>query len=277
MKKTDELESSPISRLLLKFSIPAMIGTVTTSLYNVVDRMFLGHYIGSNGIAATTVAFPLMMIMMAFGMLIGFGTTSQISIKLGEKKFEEAEKLLGQGIFLFIAFSVVLTLFSLHFLKPLLHLFGSTKIIYPFASDYLSIVLIGTLAHEISFGVNSFIRGEGSPKVAMITMLVGGLANIVLDYIFIARFGWGMKGAAWATVIGYSISAIWVTYYYISGKSVVKLKLRNIGFTYQSVKSVVVMGSPHFVMNTIASLQMAIFNNQLAKMVVKQQSLLWES
>jgi putative MATE family efflux protein len=265
MHHTKELENAPIGRLLIKLSIPAIAGTVITSLYNITDRIFLGRFVGEHGIAATTVAFPLMLIMMAFGMLIAFGTNSQISIKLGEKKHEEAEKLLGQGILLFLIFSVVFTAGSLFFLKDLLRFFGASPSIMPYATEYLSIVLIGTLPHEISFGVNSFIRGEGNSKAAMYTMIIGGVLNIILDYLFIVRFGWGMKGAAWATVLGYSISALWVLQYYWSGKSTVKLKLSNLKYKWHSVRTVLKMGSPHFIMNILSSLQFSLFNNQLGK------------
>lgn len=265
MKQTKDLETQPIGKLLIKFSIPAITGTVITSFYNIVDRIFLGRYVGENGIAATTVSMPMMMIIMAVGMLIGFGTNSQISIRLGEKKPEEAEKLLGQGFFLFVASSILLTLVSWVYLEPMLVFFGSTEKILPYASTYLGIVLFGILPHQISFGVNSFIRGEGNPKVAMTTMLIGGILNVILDYLFIAVMGWGMMGAAWATVIGYSVSALWVVHYYLSGRSTVKLRLNNFNMKLDSVKQVLLMGSPHFIMNMISSVQFSLFNNQLAK------------
>lgn len=265
MSQTQELETASIGRLLLKFSIPAIIGTLVTSLYNVVDRIFLGRYVGEVGIGATAVSFPLMMIMMATGMLIGFGTNSLISIKLGEKKPKEAEELLGQGIFLFCFQGLLLTVFGLIFLEPILRLFGATDTILPTASTYLGIVLIGTIPHEISFGVNNFIRGEGNPRVAMVTMVTGGLINIALDYLFIAKWGWGASGAAYATVIGYSISAIWVLYHYLSGKSVVKFHFSNFTMKWKSVRRVMIMGSPQCTMGFIASIITSIFNNQLAK------------
>ncbi|MFZ5951311.1 MAG: MATE family efflux transporter [Candidatus Rifleibacteriota bacterium] len=265
MTQTKELENSPISLLLLKFSIPAITGTVITSFYNIVDRMFLGHYVGEAGIAATTVAMPMMMIIMAIGMLIGFGTNSQISIRLGEKKYEEAEKLLGQGLFLFFVTSVALSIVSLLSLDHLLRFFGATPEIMPFARPYLSIVLIGILPHQLSFGANSFIRGEGNPRTAMATMLIGGILNVILDYIFIARWGWGMQGAAWATVIGYSVSATWVIHYFVGGRSLVKFHGANFTMKQDSVRQVLLMGSPHFIMNMISSVQMSLFNNQLVK------------
>ncbi len=265
MKQTKDLEAKPIGLLLLKFSIPAITGTVITSFYNIVDRIFLGHYVGENGIAATTIAMPMMMIIMAIGMLIGFGTNSQISIRLGEKNHEEAERLLGQGLFLFFVTSVGLSFASLAVLDQLLTFFGATPEILPYARPYLGIVLIGILPHQLSFGANSFIRGEGNPKTAMATMLIGGILNVILDYVFIARMGWGMEGAAWATVIGYSVSAIWVVHYFVSGRSLVHFRIANFRMRKDSVRQVMVMGSPHFIMNMISSVQMSLFNNQLAR------------
>ncbi len=264
MKQTRDLECLPISKLLIKFSVPAMTGTIITSLYNIVDRIFLGRYVGELGIAATTVSMPLMMIIMAIGMLIGFGTNSQISIRLGEKRTDEAEQLLGQGMFLFVSTSIVLTILALIFMEPLLVMFGATEGVLPYAKTYLSIVVIGTITHQISFGANSFIRGEGNPRVAMATMLIGGILNVILDYIFIGLFGWGMAGAAWATVIGYSVSAAWVLHYYLSGKSALKLRLKYFKIRNDLLNSVLIMGSPSFIMNMIASVQMSLFNNQLA-------------
>ncbi len=264
-KQTKELEFMPIGKLLLRFSIPAIAGTLINAMYNVVDRIFLGRYVGEMGIAATTVSMPMMMIIMAVGMLIGFGTNSQISIRLGEKKQEEAERLLGQGWFLFTVTSLILTVLSIWKMDDLLVLFGASEQVLPYARSYAVIVMIGNLPHEISFGANSFIRGEGNPRFAMVTMMIGGLMNVILDYIFIARWGWGMEGAAWATVIGFSISALWVFSYYYRGKSIVKLRLKYFKLQKDLINGVLMMGSPNFIMNLVASVQTSIFNNQLLK------------
>lgn len=263
--QTKDLEFMPIGQLLLRFSIPAITGTVVNALYNVVDRIFLGHYVGEMGIAATTVTMPMMMIIMAVGMLIGFGTNSQISIRLGEKRQEEAERLLGQGWFLFVFTSLALTVLTIWKMDELLVLFGASEQVLPYARAYATIVMIGNLPHEISFGANSFIRGEGNPRFAMITMIIGGVINVILDYIFIVLMGWGMEGAAWATVIGYSISALWVFSYYYRDRSVVKLRLKHFKLHPSLIYGVIMMGSPNFIMNLVASVQASIFNNQLLK------------
>lgn len=264
-EQTKELEFAPVGKLLVKLSIPAMVGTFVTSLYNIVDRMFLGHYIGEVGIAATTVAFPIMMMIMAVGMLIAFGSNSQLSIKLGEKNYEEADRLLGQGWFLLIASSLTITVFSITFMEPLLRFFGASDSIMDAAKTYTTIVMLGSVSHEISFAANNFVRGEGNAKFAMITMIIGGVINIVLDYTFIAIFQWGMAGAAWATVIGYTVSAMWVYSYYLRGKSVVKLKWKNFKIHKDLILRVLEMGCPNFVMNIIGSLQAALFNNLLVQ------------
>ena len=262
-QQTKDLAEMPVSRLLLKFAIPAGVGVCINTMYNIVDRVFLGHYVGETGLAATTVSMPMMMICMGISMLIGFGTNSQISIRLGEKKVDEAEKLLGQGWFLFILTSLLLTVFSLIFMEPLLKLFGASEAIMPYAKAYANIVMLGSITHEISFGANSFIRGEGNPKVAMNTMLIGGIANLILDYIFVAVCGWGMEGAAWATVIGFSLSSAWVYYYYYSGNSVLKLRREYFKIHPELLGQVFLMGSPNCLMQLTASFQASILNNQL--------------
>jgi len=151
-------------------------------------------------------------------------------------------------------------------MKPLLMLFGATDNILPYAETYLSIVVIGTLTHLISFGANSFIRGEGNPRVAMGTMLIGGILNVILDYLFIVVFKWGIAGAAWATVTGYSVSSLWVLHYFLKGQSLLKLRRKHFRVNLESTKNVLLMGSPHFIMNFISSIQMSIFNNQLARL-----------
>lgn len=264
-KQTKELETLPVSKLMLRFTIPALTGLFINTMYNMVDRVFLGHYVGEEALAATTIVMPLMMICMAVSMLIAFGTNSQISIKLGEKKVEEAEKLLGQGWFLFVVTSIIFTILSLIFMDPLLRLFGASENILPLARTYATIIIIGSLTHEISFGANSFIRGEGNPKVAMNTMIIGGLTNLVLDYFFVAVFGWGIAGAALATVIGFTLSAIWVFNYYRSGKSLLKLKRKHFKIHPGLLPHVLIMGSPNFLMQITGSIQSTLLNNQLLK------------
>ena len=262
-QQTRQLEESPIAQLLIKFSIPAVIGTFINSLYNVVDRIFIGQGVGPDGLAAAMISFPLVVIVMAFGMLIAFGSNALISIRLGEKNKDEAEKILGQALVLFFAFAAVFTTLGLVFLTPLLKLFGASSSVLPLAQDYMQIILIGTLSHEISFGVNNFIRGEGNFRIAMLTMLVGAGMNMILDPIFIFGLDLGMRGAAWATVISQSLAAVWVMWYYLSGRSVLKIRRKYLQVSWDLSRRVMGIGSPPFVMNIANVFILAIVNNSL--------------
>ncbi len=262
-QQTQQLEHAPIGSLLLKFAIPATIGTFMNSIYNVVDRIYIGQGIGADGLAAAMIAFPLMMMVMAVGMLIGFGTNSLISIRLGEKNTQAAEELLGQAVFLFLVFSLVFTTFGLIYLEPLLVLFGASEQVMPLALEYTRIIIIGVLFHEISFGVNNFIRGEGNPRIAMYTMILGAGLNIILDPIFIFGLNMGMQGAALATIIAQFISALWVMWYFLSGKSVLKIQPHYFKIKLNLLRRVFVIGSPPFFMNIANVFIFAFVNNQL--------------
>jgi len=262
-KQTKQLGEASIGKLLYKFSLPATIGTFVNSLYNVVDRIFIGQGVGPDGLAAAMIAFPIMMMVMAVGMLIGFGSNTLISIKLGEKDKEGAEQILGQALLLFVLFAMFFTLTGLVFLTPLLKLFGASAAVLPLAREYTSIILIGIVFHLISFGANNFIRGEGNPRVAMITMIIGAGLNIILDPIFIFGLDMGMKGAALATIIAQAAAALWVVYYYISGKNVLKVHKHYFKIKWQSTKKVMVIGSPAFFMNFANVFILAFVNNSL--------------
>jgi len=254
----------PIAWLLLKFSLPAMLGTMMNAAYNIVDRIFVGRTVGDEGLAALTVSFPIMLIMMGFGMMFGFGSTALISIRLGQNRRDEAERILGQGVCLFTILSIVFMVFSLSLLTPLLRLFGATDNILPYARQYMTVIVFGVFFHEISFGVNGFIRGEGNPSAAMVTMLLGSCGNIFLDWLFVWRWGWGVQGAALATVLAQGVAASWVFYYYLSGRSLLKMRWKYIRIDPQLTRRVMILGFPPFFMNIANCVQYAFMNNRLA-------------
>ncbi|MFA5537136.1 MAG: MATE family efflux transporter [Bacillota bacterium] len=263
LDRTKHLGEAPIPGLLIKFSLPAIVGMVVNALYNVVDRIFIGHGVGDIGIAGITVGFPMSIIMMAFGMLIGIGATSLISIRIGEQKHEEAEAIMANGTLLLILSSLGITVVSLIWLEPLMVLFGANAEIMPYALDYMKIIVSGSLLMGIGFGMNNFIRAEGNPKIAMYTMLIGAAVNTILDPIFIFGFGWGMKGAAWATVIAQGVSSVWVLSYFLTGKSSLKLRLKNFPLRRKYVSSILAVGSAPFLMQMAASLLTVILNKNL--------------
>lgn len=263
MDHTKQLGEARISKLLLKFSIPAITGMVVNALYNVVDRIFIGQGVGRMGIAGLTVAFPLMTVMMALSMLIGLGATALISIRLGEQRKEEAELIIGNAMICLIGIALTVTALGLIFLDPLLRMFGASLEVLPFARVYMRIILLGEVFMSIGFGMNHFIRAEGNPKIAMLTMLLGAITNTILDPIFIFVFGWGVKGAAWATIISQAVTAAWVLSYFLRKKSHLRIQIRNLKLKLAVVREITAIGSAPFMMQMAASVIGIILNNSL--------------
>jgi putative MATE family efflux protein len=206
---------------------------------------------------------PIMLIGFAFGLMIGIGATALISIRLGEQNKDQAEQIMGNAAVMLFLISVALMVPGLVFLTPLLKVFGATDTILPYAQDYMRIIILGWLFQVFGFGLNNFIRGEGNPKMAMLTMLIGSIINMILDPIFIFGFGWGMKGAAWATVISQLISAVWVLYYFLSGKSVLKIRVKYFRLKPSLMVKILALGGAPFLMHISDSMMSAILNNQL--------------
>lgn len=265
MDHTKQLGEARISKLLLKFSIPAITGMVVNALYNVVDRVFIGQGVGRMGIAGLTIAFPLMTVMMALAMLIGLGATALISIRLGEQRKEEAELIIGNAMVCLIGIALTVTIIGLIFLDPLLRMFGASLEVLPFARAYMRIILLGEVFMSVGFGMNHFIRAEGNPKLAMLTMLLGAITNTILDPIFIFVFGWGVEGAAWATIISQAASAVWVVAYFLRKKGHLRLRIRNLRLKPTVVREITAIGSAPFLMQMAASVIGIILNNSLVR------------
>jgi putative MATE family efflux protein len=261
--RTAQLGTASIGRLLLRFSVPAIVGMLVQSLYNVVDRIFIGNGVGPLGLAGATVSFPFMLVFMAFGMLVGIGGGSLLSISLGEGKKDFAESVLNNAFVLIIIVSAVLTVAGLAFLDPLLRFAGASDAILPFARSYMRIILFGVVLNSIGFGMNNFIRGEGNPKMAMGTMLIGAVLNTILDPIFIFVLDMGIAGAAWATIISQGVSAVWVLRYFMGGKSHLVLDASKMKLRRDVVLRIFAIGSAPFSMQLAASALNTILNNRL--------------
>ncbi len=263
-QKHKELGEEPINKLLWKFSLPGIVGMLVNSLYNIVDRIFIGNGVNSDAIGGLTVAFPLMIITMAISMLFGVGASTLMSIKLGEHNHEAAEKLLGQGFILLIIAGLIPTVIGLPFLEKLLILFGAIDGILQPAIDYTFIILLGNVAASVGFGMNNFVRAEGSPQIAMITMLISALINIALDYIFIFPLQMGVAGAAWATVIAQVASAIWVLYFFtLHPKTTLHLKKQYFKLNFSLVKRIVTIGLAPCLMQLCQSMLILIINHRI--------------
>jgi putative MATE family efflux protein len=263
LDRSAQLGQGSIPGLLLRFSAPAIVGMMAQALYNLIDRIFIGRAIGSDGIAAIAVAFPFMLIVLAFGMLIGFGATAQISIRLGERRKADAERILGNAVVLLVGASLLITVVGLLLLDPILKLFGASGAVLPYAQDYLRIIILGTLFQMFGFGLNATIRGEGNPRIAMLSMLISVVLNVILAPIFIFVFGWGMNGAALATVLSQAASAVWVLAYFLGGASVLRFHARNFRLDRSICAGIFVIGSPPFAMQLAACALQAILNQQL--------------
>jgi len=261
---TKMLDRESIGSLLMKLSIPAAVGMIVQSLYNIVDAIFVGRGVGSLGIAGITVSFPIQIIIMALAQMIGIGSASIISRSLGAKDLDRAERSLGNAfsLSLIIGFSVLAS--GLVFINPLLQVFGATKTILPYAKQYMSVILLGSVFTTFGMALNSVVRAEGNAKIAMFTMLIGAISNIILDPIFIFVFKMGIRGAAIATVISQFITFIWLLIYYLNGKSVMTLRFKNFAFDFRIAKETFAIGVSSFIRQVTASLMIAILNHTLA-------------
>ena len=259
------LATEPVGKLLLKYSVPAIIGMIVNALYNVVDRIFIGNIPGVGALAITGVGvtMPIMTIILAFGMLIGIGSTANISIKLGQGKRDDAEIIIGNSITLSVIISLAISIIGILFGDVILKSFGASESTLYYAKSYIYIVLGGSIFNLLAFSLNNTIRGDGNPKLAATIMVVGCLTNIVLDAVLIFVFNMGIQGAAIATVTSQAVTAIWGLTYYIKGKSNLKLKKSNLKLNKDIVKIIFAIGSAQFAMQIAASLVQIISNNAL--------------
>ncbi|WP_343032812.1 MATE family efflux transporter [Anaerotalea alkaliphila] len=254
-----------IHKLLVRFSLPAIVGMTVNSLYNVVDRIFIGNSpdLGADGLAGITVAFPLMILLLSVGILFGLGGATIFSIRLGEGRQEAAEHALGNAFTLLAASGVLFLLLGQAFVRPLLAAFGAGGTVLPHAVAYMRVVLFGAVFQMGSIGLNNFIRADGNPKIAMQTMFLGAGTNILLDPVFIFGLRMGMAGAALATVLAQGLSYAWVVSYFLGKRSRSKLRLRHLRPEPGLVGRIAVLGLPESSLQVANSLLNAILNKSL--------------
>ncbi|MDR2642864.1 MAG: MATE family efflux transporter [Planctomycetaceae bacterium] len=261
--KTRQLGERSIVILLAGFSIPSIAATLVTASHGIINRIFVGQTLGTEGIAAVTITIPIFTLMLAFGMTIGIGSNTLLSIRLGERRYDEAERIIGQSIVLFILLGVCFMFFGLLAGEPLLRFFGADDAVMPYAKEYLSVMVCGAFFHEMSFGVNGFLRGEGKPRIAMITILIAALLNIFFDWLFLIQFRTEIWGAAYATVLSQFFSTCWVAFHYVSGNTVLKWRLKYFRIDFKLANEVFVLGLPPFIMQAVACILQALQMNQL--------------
>lgn len=264
MREHEFMAQQNIGRLLWKFSWPAMVGMLCTALYNVVDRIFVGQGVGSLAIAATTVAFPLMIILLALSLIIGVGATALISIRLGEQRKNEAEVIMANATVLLAILPLLFMIFYMAFPDPILRLFGASEEVLPYARDFMQIIMLGSVFGGLSMGMNNFIRAEGNPIRAMSTQVLGAVINGVLNYVFIFQLGMGIKGSALATICGQAFSTLWIVSYYWSGRSLLKFRLKNFRLNLLLIGRICAIGFAPFAMQLASCLQQVILNRTVA-------------
>lgn len=267
MDKQKELGTASIISLVIKYSVPAIIAMMVNSLYTTIDRMFIGRIpdVGAIAMSGVGITMPITYVIMGLGMLVGVGTAASISIKLGQGKRKVAENLLGNAVTLTFIISVIVTVLGLGFSGRILNLLGASSETLIYAQQFINILLFGTVFNITGFALNQSIRSDGNPKMAMISMLIGAILNIILDPIFIFVFGWGIKGAAFATVLSQAVSSIWIFYYFTKGKSNLKIKRENLILKKRLVKSIFIIGMSPCAMQIAASLVQVISNTALLK------------
>ncbi len=254
-----------LSALLIRFSAPAMAGMFSSALYNIISRIYVGQDVGAAGLAAITLLFPLSLIYMAFSALIGIGSNSLFSIRLGEHQTEEARRILGNGFILLMIVATTLTVLSYAFLDPILVLLGADSEVLPLARAYTEIVLPGYLLFGIGAGMNHFIRSSGRPKIAMATQMFGAFINLVFGPLFIFTFHWGIRGAAAATVLGQVASCSWVMYFFLRGNTMYRLRLVYCKVKKRIVLGCLAIGFSQFAFQIASSVLNFILNHALLK------------
>lgn len=261
--KTERMGEYPVGKLLLEFSIPAIIAMIANALYNVVDSIFVGRGVGSLALTAVTIAFPIMIVLMAFAMLIGIGATALISLKLGQQKREEAEQILGTAFALTFITGIGISMAILLFLDPILRFLGATPDVFDYAKQFTTVILIGAVFQFISFGLNNIIRAEGNPMISMVTMLFSAGLNTILNPLFIFVFHWGVIGSASATVITQIIVSGYIIYHFTIGHSNLKLYKKNFRVRFDLLGKIAAIGLSPFLLQMAASVTFFIFNNNL--------------
>lgn len=265
-KATNDFGVGSVYKAILRMAVPITLAQLINILYSIVDRMYIGHIDGAGSLALTGLGLcmPVISAVMAFARLAGMGGAPLCSIARGRGDLEEAENIMGNSFSLLMIFAVGLTLLGEIFLEPLLYAFGASIDTIGYAMEYGRIYLAGNVFVLITLGMNSFINSQGFARTGMMTTLLGAVANIILDPIFIFVFGWGVRGAAWATVISQGLSALWVMQFLLGKKAILRLKLGCMKLRAKLVKKILSLGFSGFVMAMTNSAVQVACNSVLA-------------
>jgi len=263
---TERIGKEPIGKLLLTFSIPAVIGMLVNAVYNIVDRIYIGQGVDSLGIAGVGLVMPVMMIIQAVSMLVGIGANSLFSIRLGQNRSDEVEKIMGNAFTLLFLIPGVCIIVCMIFMEPILRdVMKAEGEVYNYAVSYLRVILYGAIFAAMSPGLTHFIRSDGHPKTSMLVQIVGAVTNIILDPIFIFTFGMGVAGAAWATIISQFVSFVFVLGYFSSRWTRLRFRFRNMKIDLKLAGSILAIGFAPFIMQLAMSLVGILQNATIIK------------
>lgn len=262
-EQSSRLGTEPIPKILVKLALPAMVGMIVMALYNVVDAIYVARGVGTIGVAAVSIAFPVQMLVMAVAAIFGIGGGALISIALGAEDLERANRVFGNVIGLVIFFSTCAALIGLTLLTPMLLLFGSSETILPYARDYLGIILYSTVFFAFAFTANNIIRAEGNAKTAMLTMIISAVLNVIITPIFIFGFEMGIRGAAFGTVVAQGITVVYLVIYFLTGRSSLTFISAFLIPQVTIIRQVVAIGASAFVRQAASSIMLIVVNNLL--------------
>ena len=258
-----ELGTKPIGALLWQYSLPAIIAMVASSIYNIVDSIFVGQGLGDEAISGMAVASPFMNLSAAFGAMIGIGASTVISVRLGQGKYDEAQHILGNTISLNIVLGVIFTVVCLPFLDEILYLFGASEVTLPYARQYMLIILLGNMVTHLYYGLNAVLRSAGHPRMAMSCTFLAIIINCLLDPLFIFVFHWGIQGVAWATIIAQAIAFCWQLRLFSRPTELLHLRRGIYRLRLDIVRQCLAIGLSPFLMNSCACLVVLFCNNRL--------------
>lgn len=266
-QNNDFLGTEPVGKLLWKLSVPAIAAQIVNLLYNLVDRVYIGHMPGNGDLALTGVGvcMSVIMIVSAFAAFVSSGGAPRASMAMGGGRKDEAEKILGNSFALQLLISVVITAILLLFNRPLLLAFGASENTIGFAADYMNIYALGTIFVQLTLGMNAFITAQGFATTGMLSVLIGAVCNIILDPIFIYGFGMGVKGAALATIISQAASTIWILRFLMGKKTVLRIRRKNLRLERKVLFPIFALGLSSFIMQASESVILICFNSSLLK------------
>ena len=264
-KATLELGTKPVGKLLIQYALPAMVAMTAASLYNIIDRVFIGQVVGPMAISGLAITFPFMNLATAFGAGVGIGASTAISVKLGQRDYTAAENILGNTMTLNLIIGVTFSVLCLIFLDPILRFFGASDATIPYARSFMQVILAGNVISHMYFGMNAVLRAASKPRHAMAATIFTVLMNVLLDIIFIWWWHWGIRGAALATIISQALALCWQMKLFSNQKELLHLKKGIYRLKRNLVNNIISIGISPFLMNVCACVVVIFINNQLVR------------